>query len=293
MAFSASHAALEGFRLVGRRPVSFVVWSLVLGVMFAALCFGAAWLFGSQFSDVFASSHLAPARALSFLGWFFAAFLVVFIVMMAYLSTIYCAIYRAILKPVRPGFAYLQFGRDEWNMVLLQLAMFVIVMVFELAGVGIGLGIYASPLLTGAKVSLIILEVLVLLVTMLITMVRWSLAGPVIVAEGRLDFGRSWSLTRHHLWPMFGMLLLAGILGLVISTAMQLVVRPISFLVFNPYQSPPPAPAQVWSRMWDLVVANPGPTAAVTALLLLATTLQTVVQLAPVAAAYRDLTAEA
>ena len=292
MAFSASQAALEGFRLVGRRPVSYVVWSLLPGAVIAALGLGGAWLFADQFSDVFSESKAPPGRVLEFIGEFFIAFLVGFAVMMIYLSVIYCAIYRAVLKPAESGRAYLRFGRDEWNMFLLMMLSVVLVLAVELAGVGIGVGIYATPLLTEAKFSLIAVVVLALLALLPVVLVRWSLAGPVIVAEGRFDLGRAWSLTRGRLWPMVGMLLLAGILGWVVSLAIELVTRPLSMMIYDPYQATPPALPQAWTRMWGLIEANPGPTAVVAVLLMLATTLQTVVQLAPVAAAYRDIADE-
>ena len=292
MAFSASRAALEGFRVAGRAPVSFVVWSLLPGAAITALGLGGVWLFANQFSDVFSESHVEPARVTGFLVWIVIACLVGFVVMMAYLSVIYCAIYRAVLQPAQRGFAYLRFGRDEWNMFLLLMLTVVVGVAFELTGLGIGLGISATPLLNEAKVSLVVLEVLALLVLALIVLIRWSLAGPVIVAEGRLDLGRSWTLTRHRLWPLVGMLLLAGVLGMVVSMAIQLVTRPISLMVFDPLQVPPPPLGQVWTRMWGLIETYPGPTAAIATLVMLATTLQTVVQLAPVAAAYRDIADE-
>ncbi len=292
MAFSASQAALEGFRLVRRRPVSFIVWSLVPGAAIVALSLGGVWLFADQFSDVFSGAHVEPSRVAGLLGGLFIAFLAAFAVIMVYVSVIYCAIYRAVLKPAQSGLAYLRFGRDEWNMFLLLMLTAVAGAVVELVGVAIGVGIYATPLLNEAKFGLIALEAMALLGLLVFVLIRWCLAGPVIVAEGRLDLGRSWSLTRGRLWPLIGMLLLAGILGWLVSVAIEVVTRPLSFMLYNPYQLPPPSLSQAWTRMWSMIAANPGPTAAVSVLLMLAMTLQMVVQLAPVAAAYRDIVGE-
>lgn len=290
MSFSATQSALEGFRVVGRRPLSFLVWAAATGLVLAAVAAGIWQALGGQ------PVHLRadwpePRELLSRLGpillWALAAFLVLLV-----LGAIQvCAVYRAVLRPSAPGLAYYRLGGAELGYVVLQLLLFAIVCIAEAVGVlGVGATMASTltPLVKGLIAMLLVAGLVLLLVVLF---VRLALAGPVLVAEGRLDLGRAWSLSRGRFWSLFAMGLLAVLMGAAISMLAQPLLRPL--ITMGMLQIMPDAMDLSRFGWPDLSSIEPSPwlLMALAGLGIIAVTLQYTVQHAPWAAAYRGLSA--
>lgn len=290
MSFSATEAAFEGFRLIGRRPASLVLWSLFVLVSCAAmigLFLVVAW---SALADLGlkAEEVMVPADVLRSIAPLGLA--VALIVPLALLmnGVLLAALYRAVLQPGKVGFGYLRLGGDELRQVVVILLQFLMAAVFvavptaALAWLhagdfdGLGPGRWLAIVLTGLGV----------LGLYLWTGVRLSLAGPMTLAAGRVRFFRSWALTRGRFWPLFAMYLLATVLSLVIYFVGAMVAEAVlaafeGRAAFYAEGAP------------DLAKVTPQVAGGLAVYLLLQlglSTLQFAIAYAPQAAAYRDLT---
>ena len=129
------------------------------------------------------------------------------------------ALHRVILFGARrPGqYFYLSFGRTEWLFMATLLSAYL-----------------ASVLLFGAIFYLMppwltMLLSLFLFVTVIYLWVRLSLIFPVIVAEGRYDFGQARAITRDRFWRLFGLWLVVFVPILLVSSIVQPLVAFGSF----------------------------------------------------------------
>jgi hypothetical protein len=122
------------------------------------------------------------------------------------------ALYRMSLRPGDgPGFYYLRFSRDEGRLIGLWLTMLAILVGAMTLGY---LVLNALSTVNGAVMGLSTLAFLGLVVWLGI---RLSLAGPANFSTGRFGLADSWRLTRGHFWPLFGMILLALCLLVLIA----------------------------------------------------------------------------
>lgn len=289
MAFSAASSALEGFRVVGRRPVSFVVWTLLASALVLAALAGLAWLFGDL--DLPTADRLEPAQALELVGKFGGASLVAVAVMIPVSLVLYNAMLRSVLRPEDRTFAYLRIGGDEWRMFLLWLLFLLVTLAFYAAVVALAVGVQFLDLPQAGKVGLWVLLGLVAVMILIFVGLRWSLAGPVVLAERRVSLSRSWKLTRGRFWPILGMALLAWILGSAISWIAQLVIQLATSPLMAGWTPDPEKPFENWEQIAEQVQGQLPAAGLLLLVYALAIMLQQAVMVAPFAAAYRDIAA--
>lgn len=121
------------------------------------------------------------------------------------------AVYRLILRPEERGFLYLRLGPDEARGFAALLALAVGVVGLALLAVPVG-----RAVLSVAAPATVLVALAALVAACGLTM-RFGLVLPMCVAEGRIDFARSWRLTRGQGWALTGMTLLAVCLALLLS----------------------------------------------------------------------------
>lgn len=231
MAFSATDAALEGFRIARAQPKAMLIWALASLVISVVASLGTVLFFGDTLGEMMAASRTPetdPAQALAMMGRMalFYLFLVPFLVLIFSIFT--AAVYRAVLKPDDKRFGYLRLGSDEGRqavvMVVLGLlsfvvafiVMFVLIMIIGLIGAASGLsGGDGSP---GIAFFLgIIVAYLAMIAVSIAFWVKFSFAGPMTFTEKRIRIFQSWKATKGYFWPLFGSYLLAFILGILVS----------------------------------------------------------------------------
>lgn len=225
---SIGAAISSGFGLVGRRPVSVLIWGLP-AVVLAAVAF---WLLAPFYAAMIAAAisqaqsgaagpppgfgALAPrAMMTSSLVWLLD------LVQIFAGSIVYCAVFRAILHPDKPGFAYLRVGLPELMLALLTFAGAIVALaaMFVLfIPVGLILGVAASTGNNGAAAgAAILLPILMLamLVALVIVGLRFVFVGPMMVDDGKFHFMESWTLTKGHVGALFliGLGLVAVMIG--------------------------------------------------------------------------------
>jgi hypothetical protein len=205
--FSASEAALEGFRLTRERPGTIFGWGVVYTVcMFLIgrlmLVSLDPKLIALTRKDGFQQQDIEQISSLLAQSW--PAFLLVLVLVTALLSTLMGGIYRLVLRPQERGFLHLRFGRDELRLTGVNLLLFafgMICLTAELAAVAAaeqqgGLGAVAAVVLPIVTIWL---------------GVRLSLATPMTFALHRFAIRDAWRESRGRFWPLFGMIVLAVI----------------------------------------------------------------------------------
>jgi len=211
--FSASDAALEGFRLTRERPGTVLAWSglYFIGIVIIALVMMAS--LDPHFIELAKQGQLLtrdPEEIGSMLANSLPAFSLVVVLTVVLFSVVMAGIYRLVLRPEEHGFAHLRFGRDEVRLTILNLLMFGIGMAFLTFGFAVtALAESASPVAGGA------VAVAILAVTIWLG-VRLSLATPMSFATHRIAIAAAWRLSRGRFRALLGMIVLAIIFYLIV-----------------------------------------------------------------------------
>ena len=297
MAFSASDAAFEGFRLVRRKPVALIAWALLYAVLSLASVFAMSNAIGlmvewGERAEALESAEPTQAEVMAVfqgfgevmlsLAWLLPVSLIVGAMLMA-------AVARAVLNPRAGGFGYLRLGMDEVRVFVVSLVLCILLFCGWLA-VGLLVGVLAGIAgATGASWMwlVVVLGGLAGVAAIVWLAVRLSLAVPITVAENRFAIFDSFALTRGRFWPLLGMAVIAFVMVLVISLLAMVVTLPLNLMTgLESWSFGSNADPEVMAAALD--VTNPW--VIVNALVEAVVYALTVgVMYAPFAAAYRDI----
>ena len=242
MAFSATDAAFEGFRLVRRNPVALVGWTLLYLVYTLATLFAAGGMMRSlsvwmeQMEALEAGpppsspEALVPimesyVAAMSHMAWAIPLSLVIGAVLMA-------AIARAVLTPGTSGFGYMRLGMDEVRVFVVTI---VIAILYSIAAC---IAVVAAAVIGGIAISAIegwgalvmVLAMLAAIAFMIWLAVRWSLAVPITIAQKKFAIFDSFAVTKGRFWPLLGMAFIAFVMVVIVSLLAGIVAMPISMM---------------------------------------------------------------
>ncbi len=243
MAFSATDAAFEGFRLVRRNPMVLVAWTALYGVMnFVALLAIrpvldrlVAWQVEAQALESSAPDDLSAVWAMmaefgmimAQMAWLIPLALLVEAMLLA-------AVARGVLKPGSGGArGYLQLGMDEVRVLVVT---FVLGLLMTLVAVGaaIATGVLVGVARAGGAGAwsglLAILGLFATIALLVWLAVRLSLAVPITVAEKRFAFFDSFRLTGGRFWPLLGMAVIVIVMVMIIQLLSGIVSLPISVM---------------------------------------------------------------
>ena len=186
MAFSASEAAFEGFRILRREPKTAVAWGVFLLLvsvvsMLAMLPFLRTMVSGL---GVTPGTRPSPAAALAIMGQVGQLYLVIVPIYLILTSVFTAAVYRVVLRPQDKGLARLKLGGDELRLaglfILMGLFFFVLSLAVTLVGTMIATGVsLALKASTGGIVIGVAVVYIVTLIVFLWVSVRLSFAAPM------------------------------------------------------------------------------------------------------------------
>jgi hypothetical protein len=206
MAIATADAVTAGFGLIRKRPGSVLVWG-ALRALYSICTFALiAPLFFSRLGEILSRARegvppdpttmagLHSANILLSIGGAFVA------------SVLSCAVFRAVLKPDEGRLAYLRVGSAELFLFLLTIGVAVAAVV--------GAFVAAIPLVMitliaalvhakAAAVLIAIVGVIGLLALLCWVLLRLSLAGPMMVEDGKFHLVDAWALTRGHVAELF------------------------------------------------------------------------------------------
>jgi len=242
MAFSATDAAFEGFRLVRRNPVALVGWTLLYLVYTLATLFASGGMMRSMsvwMEQVEALEAGPPPSspeallpvmesymaAMSHMAWAIPLSLVIGAVLMA-------AIARAVLTPGTGGFGYMRLGMDEVRVFVVTLVIAILYAIATAVALvaALILGGIAISVLEGWGALVMVLAVLAAIAFMIWLGVRWSLAVPITIDQKKFAFFDSFAATKGRFWPLLGMALIAFIMVVIVSLLAGIVTMPISMM---------------------------------------------------------------
>ena len=233
MAFSATDAVFEGFRVVRRQPLALVFWALFYAAIMAAAF---AMIGPSLIGFVTATEQLEQSGAtptmedfaplFQMMGLLFAVLLPASLITSAMM---HAAIARSVLRPGESAFGYLRLGMDEVRVLVVSVVLFLVFMVLMavssgLIGVAVGMTVAAEAPALWLLVVLLVLATIALFAWLF---VRLSLAIPITMAERRIAIFDSFGFTKGRFWPLLGMALLAWVLSMVVGLLGSLVAMPL------------------------------------------------------------------
>lgn len=290
MAFSATDAAFEGFRVVRRHPMALVFWVLFyIVIMVAAFALVGGSLIGlmSAAETLESSGATSPEDFMPVLASYLAILAVVLPLSLVASAMLYAAVSRAVLRPTESSFGYLRLGMDEVRVLVVSLVLFIVfglvmVVVSGIIGAVIGLVVAAEAPALWILVALLVCAAIGLCIWLA---VRLSLAIPITMAERRIAIFDSFGVTKGRFWPLLGMALLAFVMSIVVGLLGSLVAMPIQLATGGleglqglEAESLPVILQTAWPAIAAWILIN----AVMSAL-------QVAVVYAPFSAAYRDI----
>lgn len=290
MAFSATEAAFEGFRVVRRHPMAVVFWALFYVVVMAA---GFALVGGSVIGLMSAAERLEAAGTptaeefMPVLQAYLAIFAVILPLSLIASAVLYTGISRAVLRPAESAFGYLRLGMDEVRVFVVSLVLGLAMMVLMALVFAVVSGVGAVAVTANAP-ALWLVVVVVACAAIALTIwlaVRFCLAIPITVAQRRIAIMDSFAATRGRFWPLLGMALLAVVMCMVVSLLGMLIFMPVQMATGGlaglqnlEGESLPVIIQTAWPAVAGWILVN----AVMSAL-------QVAVLYAPFSAAYRDI----
>ena len=228
-AFSATDAALEGFRITRERPKVVLIWAVF--AFLVSIC-SAVYLIaiGQDARAVLEASSAEQPADLATFGKAMGDLLPMMVMGLAVQCVMAGAVYRILLRPEEKGVAYLKLGMDEARLaaltfiyvLLASVTMFVVVLAAALIAVVASAAGQNVALLVAVATEIFFLGLL------FYVGVRLSLAPAITFAERRIALFDSWKLTHGQFWRLTGAYALA-ICGIVVIAL--LVVTIFSALV--------------------------------------------------------------
>jgi hypothetical protein len=235
MSIDIGKAAFSGFGLIGRRPLSVLVWGIgymvVVGLptLWVMSQFWPAYMHmmqGMMTAQVSAqSSGASPMEAqqqmqqqmMQYMGPMMQAaplFWLVGILGLFVRGVLIAAVLRAVLEPENKGFFYLRLGMQEvWQALLSFVMAMLLAVLFCVAFIvgGILAAILAAVLGKAAGIG-VVLVMLVTFVACIYITLRFALAPAMTFADRNFRLFESWKLTRGHVGALFAIVLILIVL---------------------------------------------------------------------------------
>jgi len=292
MAFSATEAAFEGFRVVRRNPLALVFWALFYAVFMGAIF---AMMGPNLISFVTATEQLEQSGATPSMEDFAPLFQMMGLLFVVLLplsliasAMIYAAVSRAVLRPGESAFGYLRLGMDEVRVLVVSMVLFFVFMALMVVASGI-IGAVIGMTVAAEMPALWLLVVLLILAAIGASIwlaVRLSLAIPITMAERRIAIFDSFGFTRGRFWPLLGMALLAWVMSVVVGLLGSLVAMPLQFATGGGMM----ALEGLENESLQVILQSAWPAIAAWILInAVMSALQVAVVYAPFSAAYRDM----
>ena len=223
--FSATDAALNGFRVVWERPISVIFWAVLqfafsLGLSaFTAVSAGPAF---TKFAGLNLQSTNDPTLVLDLFRQVAPTYVVLLAAVLVLYSVIWAAMNRAVLRPTDKGFGYLRLSTDELRQLGLFALLFALAAVVYIGVVLVGMVLVMIVAVAagggaGVGAAALVVAIIPLLLCVFVYLgVRFSLASPLTFASHRIDLFGSWRLTRGRFWPLLGTYFIAFVLYVVV-----------------------------------------------------------------------------
>ena len=230
--FSATDAALAGFRLARERPKTIGVWTLIMGVLSFTVSIVAVLTFGKELTAL--AEKLAdqsdPQAAMTAMSGMWPLFIGSMLYVLATNAVLLAGINRLVLRPQDSAGASLRLGGDELRQAAAQALLYIVLFgVYLVGGVGAvmlgGIGAAIGGAALGVLVGVI--AVIGVLAGLIFLAVRLSFVSTLAFDTRRIDLGASWALTQGRFWPLFGTYMLAMVLAAVVYLLLLVMIAAV------------------------------------------------------------------
>ncbi|CAN5274679.1 hypothetical protein BH10PSE1_BH10PSE1_05050 [soil metagenome] len=223
MRFSAGEAAFEGFRVTRHHPWAVAVWSGVYVLTLLAMIVTVAPILAPAFDEFRAFMVSGAPPSLQLQMRMLQAIVVVGPLNLVSQAILLPAIYRAMTTEGGDRFGFVRLGRDE----LRALGVLGILLILVI-GIGV-IGAFLRDLVSMLGLSVIGGGVMVAAIgAILYVSVRLVLLAPASFATGRIDLAASWRSTHRLFWPLLGLAIMAGVMGIMVNLLLSIIAMPLS-----------------------------------------------------------------
>ncbi|MEJ2817614.1 MULTISPECIES: hypothetical protein [unclassified Caulobacter] len=230
--FSATDAALAGFRAASEKPKTVAIWA---GIM-AILSFVVAALVLSAFGDKLTALTEAleadpdPQTTMAAMSGLWPLFLASMVYVLITNSVLVAAVNRLVLRPHDSAGAYLRLGGAELRQAAVQVLLYLVLFGAYFIGVlclailaGVGTAIGGQ----GLGVLLALVSFVALIAGLILLSVRLSFVSTLAFDTGRIDLKASWDMTKGRFWPLFGTYLIATVLAAVVYLLLFVMIAAV------------------------------------------------------------------
>jgi len=232
--FSATDAALEGFRITRERPKALLAWTL--------FCFAVSVVsvlitvnMPKEARDAMESLQSDPSQTpdVNALIQALAVLSPILVFGLAVQCVMAAAVYRIVLKPADEKFSYLRLGKDELRLMALTLIYLVLgVMMLAAAQIAIGVVSFIGSLLGQAVFAFVFAAAELFTLGMFFYVaVRMSLAPVITFDRERLAILDSWAMTHGQFWRLLGAYLLAICCVIVVAVLVLVLFSLVAGIV--------------------------------------------------------------
>jgi hypothetical protein len=230
--FSATDAALAGFRVASEKPKTVVIWAGLMAILSFVVAVVAVSTFGAQLTALAEAleGEPDPQTTLAAMSGMWPLFLGSGLYVLVTNSILTAAVNRLVLRPHDSAGGYLRLGADELRQAAAQLLLYVVlfgayliggVAAVILGGVGAAIGGAALGVLLGVTAFTAVLAGLVFL------SVRLSFVNTLAFDTRRIDLKASWDMTKGRFWPLFGTYLIAMVLAMVVYLLLFVMIAAV------------------------------------------------------------------
>jgi hypothetical protein len=230
--FSATEAAMSGFRFAFKRPLIVLAWAGIT-IVASIVVFGVMMLLMfPTLSRLSTTGSQDPAAIEAMMMTILPIYLVLLPLGLLWAAVQQTAVNRFILKPEDRGFAYLKVGGDEWRQILLILLSVVVLIGWGVAWFAVTFILGMLTQIWGSTVGGIVnvLAQLALAAFFIFAVVRLSLASVMTFQSQRVTLFGSWAATRGRFWPLLGTYLLTFLLVIAAAFAIWILFAIIMVL---------------------------------------------------------------
>jgi hypothetical protein len=228
--FSATDAALSGFRLVREHLKTVGIWAVLMTIASLIVSIITIKLAGPQMTammELSAEPSSDPQATLKAMEGMGPLFLFSAVYSLVIYSILLAGVNRLVLRPLDSAGAFLRIGADELRQaaVLILVNLILLAAYFGLvivAGVLIGIGIAVGGAATGVILGVVLFAGV--LAAMVFLAVRLSFAGVLTFDTRKLSIRDSWDLTKGRFWPLFGAYFVALVLAIVVYALLLVII---------------------------------------------------------------------
>ena len=214
MTFSATDAALEGFKITRARPAAIAAWA---GILLASHLASQALAIGALGSRLETFSHMTPFspmpqdEAMRAMPAMVSLLIILAAVSLPVMAVLCASVNRAVLRPNEGGFAWLAVGADELRQALVLLSYWLALSLAMIGGI-VASAVLFSPLSAFGGAGQFAAAALTIYVA-----VRLSFAIPATFDRRKFVFLESWGMTGPKQWPLLGSYVVAWLFSLFVS----------------------------------------------------------------------------